>query len=462
MGVALSGGADSVCLFHALRQELQLPVAILHVNHQLRGAESDADEEFVRELGRRAGGVPVHVLRADTAESGGNLEEEARRIRYAFYRDCIDSGKVSCVATGHTRRDQAETVLFRVLRGAHLAGLAAIRPVVAGPIVRPLLDVTRAEVEEYLRERGQPWREDSSNRELRFDRNRLRHGLLPELERDWNPELERNLAQLAALAQDDERFWTSYIEELVAGEGILKIEGNIVLVRASKLVDDFPPAVSRRLVRRAIEAVRGDLHSIGYMHVEDILALARQAEGHGRLQVPGVDVMRSFEWLRLARREAKNEESNRLEARNEEVVCQIPGVARLEGAGVALELEVLEVIDLTGVEGSRAGVVENARVELADLCLDSDRVAALGEAVRLRTWRPGDQYRPVGEREALKVKALFQEHRIPLWERGRWPMITAGQQILWSKHFGPAAEFAAHAGTRRLLRVRMLAAAGQD
>ncbi len=152
VGVAVSGGADSVCLLHVLR-EFDLRLHVLHLNHNLRGDESRDDAEFVRQL---AGALqlPCTIREANFADSFGNLEQDAREARLGFFREVISSGLVDRVALGHTRSDQAETVLFRFLRGSGTAGLAGIRPVTADGIVRPLFDVERAEVEGFLRDRG--------------------------------------------------------------------------------------------------------------------------------------------------------------------------------------------------------------------------------------------------------------------------------------------------------------------
>ena len=170
----------------ACSREFDLRLQVLHLNHNLRGDESRGDAEFVRLLAATLQ-LPCTMREANFADSIGNLEQEAREARLAFFREMISSGLVDRVALGHTRSDQAETVLFRFLRGSGTAGLAGIRPVTADGIVRPLFDVERTDVEGFLRERSISWREDSTNRSRRFARNRIRHELLPQLERDWNP-----------------------------------------------------------------------------------------------------------------------------------------------------------------------------------------------------------------------------------------------------------------------------------
>ena len=230
-GVAVSGGADSVCLLEVLRElarRWELRLSVLHLDHGLRGEESREDAEFVRAL---ASGMelPFILERAELGSAAGNLEEAAREARLRFFREQIAAGAVDSVALGHTRSDQAETVLFRFLRGAGTAGLAGIRPVTGDGIVRPLLDVTRAETEAFLRARGIAWREDSTNASARFARNRIRHSLLPQLAREWNPALEETLAKTADWALAEEAYWKEETARLAAG--CLRDEGAAVLVQ---------------------------------------------------------------------------------------------------------------------------------------------------------------------------------------------------------------------------------------
>ena len=206
-------------LLVTLRSTWHLQLTVLHLNHRLRGDESDADERFVRDVASGYG-LRSEVDRVEVASlaNGGNLEQAARNARRGFFGRFLESGALDRVAVGHTRSDQAETVLFRFLRGAYTTGLCGIRPVTPEGVVRPLLYVDRDEVKLYLSERKITWREDSTNRDSRFSRNRIRHELLPQLAADWNPQLETLLARNATLAQEDEEFWTSLVRERAAFE----------------------------------------------------------------------------------------------------------------------------------------------------------------------------------------------------------------------------------------------------
>ena len=436
VAVAVSGGADSVCLLHVLRELAplwDLHLSVLHLNHRLRGAESDEDAEFVRRLAAEFG-LPFTAHQADVSTVPENLEQSAREARLSFFRDAISSGKAACVATGHTRSDQAETVLFRFLRGAGTAGLSAIRPVTADGIVRPLLEIDRADVLQFLGDRNIPWREDSTNRSLTFARNRIRHELLPQLVRDWNPGFERNLAQTADWALAEESYWEAEIGRLA--ESYLVPGLNSVLLDAKRL-KLVPLAVARRLVRRAIEAVRGSLLGIGFDHVNGILQMAAATEGHGRLQAPGIDVMRSFEWLRFGR-----PVPNGLATRNYRFPAPVPGILRIPGTELEICLEVTEKLDTSdtakSVYNKTMGAVSWHR---------------LSGPLEMRNWRPGDQYQPQGTDGPEKIKTLFQQFRIPLWDRRHWPVLMDGESIVWAHRFGPAQEYAADADSP-ILQIR--------
>jgi len=441
VGVAVSGGADSVCLLHVLFElapRWNLHVSVLHLDHQLRGEESTQDARFVEELACKLG-LPFSLGRVDVAalakERRENLEQVARNERRRFFLEFLRSGAADRIALGHTRSDQAETVLFRFLRGSGTAGLAGIRPVMQEGFVRPLLGIDRAAVQQFLRERNIAWRDDSSNACLDFARNRIRGELLPMLAREWNPAIAETLAHTADWALEEEQYWEEEIDRLAAEH--LTVKPPAVFLRTDT-VTQLPPAAARRLVRRAIEMVKGDLRGIDYGHVAAVLDLAAQPEGDGRLQVPEVDVFRSFEWLRLA-----PPGMDRLENRNFRLPAPVPGAVPLPDGSTAVLIELIENKKTTENADSRYN-------KLMDW-LDWDRISG---ALEVRNWRPGDQYRPVGHAGEERLKFLFQQARIPLWERRSWPVITHGDEIIWSRRFGPAASLVATPESRMLLRIQ--------
>jgi tRNA(Ile)-lysidine synthase len=318
------------------------------------------------------------------------------------------------------------------LRGSGLRGLAGIYPVTDGAsgrpsYIRPLIDVTRGEVIEFLRGRGIAWREDSSNLDPCFSRNRIRRSLLPQIARDWNPRIADSLAQLARLAHDEERWWRSYIGELSAG--ILAARDGGIELRASALAA-LPPAVGRRLIRRAISQVKGDLQRLAFAHVERVLELAAQAEGDGRLRLPGLDVRRSFDWIRVAAAAPRLDISP--------VRLAIPGAYAVSHE-TCLHLEIAP---------QSSPSKKGATLKAAELSL-----RRLPQVLELRGWKPGDHYRPQGQDRDQKIKEMFQVERVPSWLRESWPIVSSGDTILWARTFGAAAEFAAGREPGPVLRV---------
>ena len=386
LAVAVSGGRDSVCLLDVLC-EMGFQPLVLHLNHGLR-PEAAAEEQFVRELAA-ARQLPCHVAQAELEP--GNQEQAARRARQRLF------AQHPKVATGHTLSDQAETVLYRLLRGAGAAGLRGVLPVTdQGRVVRPLIEVSRADVDSWIALRQLRYCEDSSNTEMRFDRNRIRHQLLPQLTEQWNPALPQVLAHTALLAAEDEFFFEEEVARL--WPGLARWEYGELILDCDPLAA-FPDALSRRVVRRALREVKGDLRRIDFTHVEQILGLTRLATGHGRVLVPGVDAMRSFQWLNLAPERGAADEP-----RNWSVSIDAPGEWCVP-PGITIR-----------IAGYNRG--------------------SSGKSLILRNWRPGDAIRLAGSSEEVKIKQLFQERRVPLWQRRNWPVLAQNGEIVWAGAFG--------------------------
>jgi tRNA(Ile)-lysidine synthase len=431
VAVAVSGGADSTCLLLVLRDlaaEYEIELSVAHFNHQLRGAESDQDERAVAELAAGLG-LPFSSGTADVAAAEGNLEEAARRARQEFFAELVTGGKADRIALGHTRDDQAETVMFRLLRGAGLAGLAGIYPVTIGGWVRPLLDVTRDEVEEFLRSRGVAWREDNSNRDPRFARNRIRAALLPQLAEEWNPAIRESLARLADLAHEEERWWQTQIDGL-AGRFLQCRAGGVELQIGA--VAPLELAIKRRLLRRAIAMVKGDLRGFDYSHFDQVLHLMERLEGDGAVSLSAsIRVRRSFEWIRIERAEAPA-------CPFASIPIRVPGAYPIPGG---------TVLHLDAGDGPLLEP-KNATLRSAELSLDQ-----LPAKLELRGWRVGDQYCPQGRIHRQKIKEMFQMAKIPSWRRRSWPIVGSGPEIVWARGFGAAAEYAAGRKPGPVLRV---------
>lgn len=418
MAIAVSGGADSVALLRALAgrsASLGLVLSVAHLHHGLRGAEADADLEFVRELAGQLG-LPFCQSHVDTAAESARLagkpaetiEEAARRLRYQWFRMLISETPLDAIATAHTLDDQAETVLAKILRGAWTEGISGIHPAVKlpeGSVIRPLLHVTRAEVEAYLHRIHQNWREDSTNRHLTFTRNRIRHELLPLLE-GWNPRLKEHLAQMAELAQDEEAWWQNELGRIARGVilsgmpvrgGGRAATGGLALDLAALAA--LHPAAQRRIVRHAAALLGTQTDFAG---TQALLELGLRGRAGQKCELAGgLRAERTHRELRLSIAPEKSAAAEGA-ALPEEVVIPVPGEGESPALGVRIR------IDAEGGSPDRAG----------------------GPAV-LRNWRPGDRVRLRHSGTPRKVKEVLERLKVSGAARARWPVLEWGGRIVW-------------------------------
>jgi tRNA(Ile)-lysidine synthase len=444
VGVAVSGGADSVALLLLLlelRKKLGVVLSVVHFNHKLRGKASDADEKFVGKLAGKHG-LEFHTAFLNVARKAkkerANLEDAARRARYDYFRSLVESGKLTRVAVAHTADDQAETVLAHLLRGTGLTGLGGIHPV-AGSVFRPLLGVRRRELREFLRAQKQNWREDLTNRDTRKMRARIRKKLLPLLEKQFQPAIVNHLATLADLAREDEFFFDAAVGERAAalaqrsGEGARIGIGDLL----EPLKQEEAPALSKRLVRRIVEEVKPLEGQLGARHVAAVLELARKGQSGDSLSLPGgVEVRRERSALLFCARGNARAASASGAPREYEYNIDI-------GSGDAE----VRVTELRCVFRLRVIDWPSKRVETIKDGAVLDRYRLRFPLV-LRNWRPGDRMRLLGHQSAHKLKRLLNEKRISRWDRDGWPVLTSGGILAWARGFPVAAEFAADERTR--------------
>jgi tRNA(Ile)-lysidine synthase len=466
LGLGVSGGADSVAMlriFADLRTRLGIAVVVLHFNHQLRGTEADEDERFVKALAEEFH-LEFESGRADVAgESrlhGWNVEDAARRLRYQFFASVAKARGLTRVAVAHTADDQAETVLSHLLRGTGLTGLAGIYPV-AGPIIRPLLDLGREELRGFLSDLGQPWREDATNQDTARMRARIRHQLIPLLLREYDPAAVTRLSRLAMHAREDETFWRTLEDErfhaLVTRECSVAISLSVEDLlsplpqlsakdgsAASLISPILPPtkALTRRLVRRIFAELQGSREQLTSRHVDSVVDLAARSQSGARIDLPGVCIERIFDRLRFAKVSAaldtlQDAESTR---QNRDFAYTLSRPEGMESASVVVT-EIHRRFNLKMVDWSQAP----SDTVVGWGALDFDRVRW---PLVLRNWHPGDSYRPHGSRRVRKLKRLLLESRVPRSARGGWPVLTSEGKVIWASGYPVAQELAAHQGTR--------------
>jgi len=431
VGVAVSGGADSVALFRLLldlRNEIGIVPWLVHLNHQLRGAESDGDEQFVRDL-VATHGVGIVCESRDVAAYATNhklsLETAARKSRYEFFAHALKS--LDRIATAHSLDDQAETVLLKLARGAGSRGLAGIYPELKvqslkqeeknKSIVRPLLSTSRKDLEAYLREIGQTWREDSSNRDLRHTRNRIRHGILPRLQTHVNPSVRNALAESAEIARAEEEYFAGEITRILPQ--VWNYAGRSLNL---PLLSNFPLALQRRLLRDAAASLGINLE---FHHVEELLA---SAQSGSRVSLPGnwtaargagldKDHLR-FEPPR-ANSASCDEDADDKDA-DYEYELSVPGTLLLREAGLQLQ------VTLVAGNGPPRGYNP-------DHLLDAKFAR---RPLVVRNWRSGERFWPAHTSTPKKIKELLQDHHVTGAAKKRCPVIASGEDVIWIYRLG--------------------------
>ena len=445
IAVAVSGGADSVALLHLLleiREQAGIVLSVAHFNHQLRGKASEADEKFVRKLAAERG-LESFVAHEDIAARAkrerGNLEEVARKARYAFFETLVREERVAKIAVAHTADDQAETVMAHILRGTGLAGLGGIHPQ-AGAVFRPLLNVRREELRKYLRSKRLQWREDATNLDTKRMRARIRQKLMPLLTKSFQPAIVEHLCQLAELAREDEAHLDAQVAEW--RQSLAPQSPNEVRVALADLLAGAK-ALKTRLLRQIVQSVKPRGGQLRAIHVAAVLELAAQKDSGKALHLPGgVEVRRDRDSLRFRPTEITAEKERRkLTPRQYSHEIDLrSGSAQLPLVPLSCRLS-FRVIDWPGEgrETSETGAV-----------LDRDRLRL---PLVVRNWRPGDAMRPLGHQKRHKLARLLNEKSVSRWEKESWPVLTSGGELAWVRGLPVSAELAADAKTRRAVLI---------
>ncbi len=418
--VAVSGGADSVCLLHILAQlrvELDIELHVAHLNHQLRGAESDSDASYVSDLAHKIG-APATIERIDVAayrdQKGGSPEEAAREVRYSFLAEVAKKVGASKVVVGHTRDDHIETILMHLLRGAGTAGLCGLQSRSVLPygensgqleLVRPLLEITRQETLDYCQKYNLAPRSDSSNSSLSFLRNRVRLELLPVL-RSYNPSIDEALLRLADIAGDD----ISFIEKQASllWKELAREEDEAIYLDINKTVA-LPRAIQRQAFRKAIKQLRGNLKDVEADHIEAMMDFLSKPAGKKLCLPDSLTLSTEYGRLILASAQASNCPLPPLKGVSN---INIPGETDLPGWRIRADIRQEMVGEDNGLVAS----------------FDSNKV---GRKLTVRQRRPGDRFQPLGMSQTKKLQDFMVDSRIPGSWRDRVPLICSPKQILW-------------------------------
>jgi len=424
--VAISGGPDSVATLHALRRirrHCRFEIAAAHLNHGLRGPESDRDERFVREL---CGGLDIQlVVERACGLKPVNLEERARELRYEFLNRTADALKAQFIVLGHHQDDQAETVLLRLLRGTGIAGLAAMAELGPGRLMRPLLSLDRAAILTYLAAIGANYVVDSSNLETGALRNRVRVGLLPQLARDYSPGIARHMAALASEMREVNRF--------IEAEARLSLNLRLVsAVHTSSHVasscrmdvrgfDSISPPFARAIVRELIKQGIGDLRRIERVHIDAMCRVAAGENPSAAMHLPrGWRFRREYDTVVLEPHPTPVETSA-ASAADRGGIRLMPGENLLSTSGFVLMLREITVQEPCF---PAAPWHPPSRFEAY---FD----AAQAPVLTARFVHVGDRIRPLGICGSRKIHDVFVDYKVTAVSRGSWPLVVSGGEVVW-------------------------------
>lgn len=404
--LAVSGGADSVVLldlFATVRDDWNLRLVVGHFNHQLRGRESDADEEFVHSLAKKYG-IDCYVERADTASTANgehrSIQETARNLRYNFLAQLRTSLEFRAIATGHHADDNTETILFHLFRGAGVHGLTGI-PIYREDIhaARPLLFATREQIQSYCDEKGLRYRDDSSNAKAEYARNFIRHSIVPLVREKINPNLTATVGRMAELFQDLEEYIDAEVKTVLPSVIVERSEGCVFLDRKSLLA--LPIFLQECLLRQFI---REFAHSdADFLTVKALINVSRGESGTS-YPFPG-DAVFYHDRDRLVFRQY---------ASPAKFSYEIDGEGKYEFDGFCFSYSPIAKPELTG----------DPHIE----CIDAD---AVKRPLVVRSWQYGDRFVPFGMQAEKKLSDFFTDEKVSLYERSTIPLLESAGTIVW-------------------------------
>ena len=452
--IAVSGGPDSVVLahvLHTLATDYRLRMAIAHLNHGLRGKDAGRDADFAADIARQLG-LPFYMEKKDVRhfQQSARLspEEAGRRMRYGFFDEIAVRYGYSKIAVGHHSNDNAELVLMNLLRDSGPLGLSGIAPVRDGKIVRPLIHLKRSEIDSYIAERKLAFVTDTSNADLSFTRNRIRHQLIPELQKAYNPAIIETLNRLATIIQA-ENLWL----ESILGQDFndcIAVKGSGTVSLDLDRLEGLAAAARRRIMRRAIRSVKKDLRRITLAHIDAMLNLADKNPGMGCLDLP--------DGIRVVLKAAELTISNR----------QHNAGSGAEGAAGAAVMDYRYTISPPGAISIRetGATIEFAEIGIDDLpefhtignnlaFFDRDRLQA---PLVVRNARPGDRFSPLGLNGTQKVKKYFSDHKIYGPRRRLCPLLLSAGKIVWLVGHRIDNRAKVVSTTRRILKAELLLA----
>jgi tRNA(Ile)-lysidine synthase len=460
--VAVSGGPDSVALLKMLTlisAEYRLSLIAAHLNHGLRGEESDAEEAFVGRLSKSMG-IACETEYIDIAglikRKSGSVEDICRNERYKFLEKTRKNHKASKIALGHTLNDQAETVVMKFLRGSGMRGLRGILPVRDEICIRPLIAVGRDEILTFLRKEGLKYVVDSSNIEDFYLRNRIRNRLIPILKENYNPRLEENLGHMADIIRSEDDYIGSAVENVLTNWRINSNKSSI-LIKIPELVK-LHEALQRRVIKRLLEdcsrsdkppnppfsegGMGGSLSNpIGYLHVKSVMDMIACGRPNAALNLPsGLKVRREYDQLQILKKQKRGQASAPVGENGEFCyAAEIPGRVEIKELGIKVDFDLVDKTPALNFDAAHSAFMDYEKISFP---------------LAIRNIRPGDRIQPFGMKGTKKINAFFIDQKMPENRRKKIPLLVDRKSVLWIMGIRLCERVRITDKTRKILRVR--------
>lgn len=433
--VGVSGGPDSMALLnflHSLKNEYSLYVHVCHINHMLRDRESEEETLYVREFCKNLD-IPCSTKYVDIDSiskiMGLSLEEAGRMARYDFFADTAKEVNANKVAIAHNMNDQAETVLMRIMRGTGLHGLCGIKPVRDSIYIRPFIYTSRCSIEKYCEANNLKPRIDSSNLEPVYARNRIRLELIPYIKENYNSNIEYTLSSMTELLSDDNDFIDGYAGSVYRDIAVCK---DSVISIDIKVLKKLHNSIKKRIVRKAVEQVKGNLTGIENKHIELILSISDSGRAGSAVELPGRITARvAYNLLNIF--EPSDETCHKF--------CYslgIPGCIYIPEASGTLESEIFNNnIDY---------INSNRFVKY----FDYDKIKG---SLCVRSRSEGDYIIPLGMKGSKRIKELFIDMKIPRSERDKIPLVSIDNEVVWVVGYKVSNSYKIDNGTVKVLKL---------
>ena len=437
--IAVSGGADSIALLyglHTLHTQLNCQLHVVHIDHCLR-PDSAADAEFVREQATKLdlsfSGHTIDISRL-SEEWKLSIETAARKARYDFYESVCSNTGATKVALGHHKDDIAETVLMNIIRGTGSSGLKGIAPIRDSKYIRPLATFTRKDIETYLKSIDTVPREDPTNTDKQFLRNRIRYDLIPILEQEYNPNIRNGLCRTAEILGSETEF-LDIIAHQAYTECKLTVSNPVSLVLDRQKFLQYHIALQRQILRHAVTDILGELNDFSYDHCHAIIDIINSEKPNAKFTLPNAFVFkRTYQKLILER--------NSDETVDYDYILNIPGKTELSILNAEITATFLDtnINDLLTIpDGTKDALFDYCNIDLP---------------LHLRNRRYGDRFQPYGMKGTKKIKDFFIDKKVPHGQRNRIPLLVCGEEIMWVIGFTTSEKFKTQTTTKRCLHLQ--------